>query len=132
MAGNFSLPIGAIKKTPRGLVLTRKSNTFKGDPRKSFQLLARDIELLMRAGEENIATPEAQPHLHLHTEFDNIYKKYVPQLKEWLYNEGKDFHRRAREYFSKFDADVNPQPGEEAGARVSVGAFGIADDSFKT
>jgi len=102
----------------------------EGDPEKGLAILARDIETFSQAAEENIFTPQDPKNLHICTSYDNIFKSDLKEIRQWLYKEGQLFHKRARDYLSKFDKDINPQPGKKGGSRVSVVAFSFtAPDS---
>jgi hypothetical protein len=64
-------------------------------------------------------------NLHIHTEYDNVPTKDLPKIRAWLLDQGKAFHRRAREYLSRFDRDVSRTSSESdsGSGRVIVTAF---------
>jgi hypothetical protein len=116
--------VGAVAKSKQRVRLLRHLESVQGDPLKGFDLLARDMETLTLTVEENLFSPQKRTNLHLRTEYDNVFFKNLPEIRDWLMDQGKEFHKRAREYLSSFDKDVNPgQEGEPAGARVVLGAF---------
>ena len=119
--------LGYAKETKNGLKLLRQVFGFSSDVRSGFQLLARDIETLIIAAEENMAKANATSNLHIRTEYDNITPEELGEIRKWLLKEGKDFHKRARDYLSAFDKDVNLDLAEkEGGAQVALGAFAFA------
>jgi len=102
---------------------------FEGDPRRGYGLLARDIDSLMEAVEHNLRHPERFPNLHLRTEYDNLSLKAMPELKAWLIDEGKAFHKKVRDYISQFDKDINPAiTYEEGGGFIALGTFSVSSE----
>jgi hypothetical protein len=101
-----------------------------GDIKRGFQLVASDVDDLVLAAEENIEHQENPPHLHIKTSYDNIDVRALPEIREWCIKKGQEIHAEAREFFSRYDLDMNPQraKGGEAtgGARVALGTFSIA------
>ena len=98
--------------------------SFEGDLQGGFDLLSKDLESLIRAAEHNLTLPAEVPHLHIRTEFDNISVRYLPEIRHWLIEQGQEFHRKAREYLSRYDKDINPELAREAGRGfVALGAF---------
>lgn len=91
-----------------------------------FNLLADDLADLADVVGANLLQSEDIPQLHLKTSYDDIALEHLPEIRRWLLEEGAAFHRRARDYLSQFDRDLNPilksKPG---GARVAVGTFGV-------
>ncbi len=121
--------MGAVKKTSRGLTLVLELGGFANFPRKGFEVLATDIDTLIQAAEENLLVEKQEKgisNLHLHTEYDNVFRKDLPKIRKWLVTEGKVFHKRAREFISQFDKDINPDhEGQVAGQRVVIGTFAL-------
>lgn len=118
---------GAVEETARGLRLVQQMFSVAGDPKQGFSLLSEDIDSLMCAGEENLTRPDEIPNLHIRTDYDNIVVEAVPEIKRWLVDEGKSFHKRAREFLASFDKDINPQLADKAGGvRVALTAFSHA------
>lgn len=115
--------LGAAVCTIRGVRLEHRAFIPKGDPQAGYQLVSRDSEDFLAAVEENIFYTPNPPNLHARTEYDNVSDKDLPQIRSWLYREGSAFHERARNFLSKFDRDLNPQPGKPGGARVVIGSF---------
>lgn len=119
--------MGALKREARGVQLLWQMPSFAKDPKQGFKILAADLDILMRSVEENLFVQDQLSNLHIRTEYDNIITKAVPEIKVWLLEEGKAFHKRAREFLSQFDKDLAPGlTQEEGGAHVVVSAFGMA------
>lgn len=105
-------------------VVIKRFNPTTSSPRDSVELIARDISGLIHSGFENIERADAVPHLHIRTEYDNVYIAALPKLKVWVLEEGKKFHKKAREIFSAADKDLNPDDSRgKAGAKISLSAF---------
>lgn len=115
--------IAAVERTLHGVRLKKKAFSIRDDALQCFQLLSKDIADLMSAVQENVSSQRRVPHLQARTEYDNVSKKALPVIKEWLINEGAVFHARARDFISRFDKDLNPALEEEGGARVVVSTF---------
>lgn len=99
------------------------------DPSKAYEVLGRGLESLVTCVLENVHEPAPIKNLHLHSEFDNIFLSDVPRIREWLLREGREFHRRAREFIAQCDADLNPdierEQLEPERARVVLTAFSL-------
>lgn len=122
--------LGIAEKSTRGIKRQRSLPGTVSDPVEGFELLSQDLDTLISAATENISRgDEIVSNLHIRTEYDNIFVKDIEKARWWLIKEGKAFHRRARNYFSKLDKDINASErtvGEPGGGRVVLGAFGIA------
>ncbi len=123
--------IGAVERRKAGLRLMRPSVVLTGDMLEGFQLLGRDSEDLMDAALENILEKPKPAQLHARTEYDNISLEALPEIRQWLLDEGAAFHRRMREYLSALDKDTQPKLQGEAGGRVVVGTFGRVETRRK-
>jgi hypothetical protein len=101
-------------------------------PRKNLQvaseLLGKDIDDLLKAGEFNAVSNLKIPHLHLTTRYDNIRQAELPKIQKWFMEEGAKLHDKARKYLSKFDQDLNPKDSdsEGSGGYVSFGTFSFS------
>ncbi|MCB0332318.1 MAG: hypothetical protein KDD55_02395 [Bdellovibrionales bacterium] len=115
--------IGAIEQTLRGIRLSLIAYVPQGDPAEGFELLALDAEDLLLAVEENIFTPKAVPNLHVTTEFDNISRSKLPELRQWCLEEGVGFHNRVKKHLALLDRDINPRLRGEGKVRVVLGSF---------
>ena len=100
---------------------------------EGFELLAKDTEDLIGAVEENIFFPDDIPNLHARTEYDNIRQDALQEIKEWLYDEGSAFHKRARHFLSQYDLDIYPdRTYKEGRVKVTLGAFSrLLEDNKK-
>lgn len=116
---------GSVEKTAKGLKRGRQLAASESDFRKGFELLAHDLNTLVLAVEDNILEERPVSNLHIRTEYDNIFYKDLPKIRKWLVQEGKKFHRKARNFLAKFDSDIHPVPGERAGAQVVVTAYSL-------
>ncbi len=115
---------GSVERNPSGLLTLRKKHYVpKSDPVAAFDILARDCEDLIESVEENVFRPEGAKNLHGRTEFDNISRSHLKEIRSWLLKEGSEFHQRARQYLSRFDLDINPDAGKDGGAKVTLGTF---------
>ena len=116
----------AIEKTARGIRLKRETFNYSYNVEEGFSLLSKDIGSMLTAVEENMFNRQKSSNLHLRTEFDNITYEEILEIRRWLVTEGKAFHRRAREFLSKYDRDINPELGEGGEkAEVVLGAYSL-------
>lgn len=95
---------------------------------EGLQLLYHDIQTLTRAVEENLMAPRPIKNLHLRTEYNNIARSKVDEVRRWLLREGADLHRRTREMLGRVDKDLNPELEGEGGVTVVLGTFSWTDD----
>lgn len=123
--------IGAIEVTDKGLKLIADFERYNASENAAkFNLIATDVDLLISCIQENLSRPKQDRspdeigNLHLRTDYDNIYLERLPEIRAWLMQEGKEFHRRARDYLSQFDKDIN-EDSAEAGGRVVLHAFSL-------
>lgn len=116
---------GSVERTGNKVRLVRAEFSHGPDREKAIDLLARDVATLIETVDENVENWEHIGNLHTRTEYDNVYHKHLYEIRRWLVVEGNEFHRRARDFISQFDKDVNPSadPNESAGAKVIVTAF---------
>jgi len=122
------LRIGAVEKTANGLKRLSIAKGFTEDVLRGYQMISRDAEHLMQSIEENIRHADSESNLHLASYFDNIVKSSIPEIRKWLIREGKLFHRRARDYISGFDRDINPDLEGEGGGYVYLNAFSLTKE----
>ncbi len=117
---------GIVTRTARGLKLRQRERVVGTDALKTYELLGRDIASLIGGVEENINNFRYVGNLHLSTDYDNIYKDSVLDIRRWLINESRAFHKRVREFLAGHDKDITPDPNPHraAGARVSLTFFG--------
>lgn len=123
---NELIRIGSVERTARGGVrIASRVYVPKGDTEQGMQLLARDMDLLAGAVEENLRGVDKVPNLHITTAYDNIPGSQYAKIRKWLLAEGSAFHKRIRSYLSRFDKDINPagNPAGKERIEVSVGSF---------
>lgn len=123
--------MGLVKRTPHGLKLIALGHEVTRDVGRGYDILARDVDDLALAVEQNLIEHPTIPNLHARTEFDNVYEDSLPVIQEWLLNEGAVFHQRARATLSEHDGDIRPQSGKEAGCKVVVSCFARVERSKK-
>lgn len=119
--------MGAAERSPRGLRLLIQANSVAGDVIRSTELLSQDMESLLQAVDENQKAAADVGNLHIRTEYDNVYLDAIPEIRRWLVEEGKAFHRRAREFLSQHDGDLSPRSpsATPASGRVVLNAFSL-------
>ncbi|MCB0345593.1 MAG: hypothetical protein KDD66_10770, partial [Bdellovibrionales bacterium] len=105
-------------------------------PEEAYRLLAAEVQTLITCVEQNVTQEQAQNNLHVRTEYDNVFVSDLPQIRKWLIDEGKTFHRKLRNFLAKYDRDISPKERDEtAGGRVVVSVFSTvegADNTVKT
>jgi hypothetical protein len=107
--------VGAVIETRSGLRLVAQSYIPKGDAEAGFRIFAREAEDLCRTVDENVLSPE----------YDKVRPEALPEIRRWLIKEGHEFHARVREFVSRFDQDINPDPDHAGPAvRVTFSSFG--------
>ncbi|RIL09857.1 MAG: hypothetical protein DCC75_05625 [Proteobacteria bacterium] len=119
--------MGLVKKRGRLVRPSSQVPRFHQDPRKGLEFLRLDNESLFTAIEENIFNRQEIANLHIRTEYDNVLKSAIPKIRAWLLEEGAAFHKRARDFISIFDKDLNPGLDGESQGRVSLIAFSCTE-----
>ena len=90
-------------------------------------MVAADFSDILSVAQKNVEKKSEVPDLHLSTRYDNICPEFIDDIKQWLIDRGADFHRRARDYLSRFDKDLNPNLWKkQGGAKVTIGTFGYS------
>lgn len=119
--------LGAVERSPKGLVLVWRDFVPGDDVRSGLEMLASDSVDLGRAVEENIFNQStSQKNLHLKTEFDNILPEAVSEIRAWILHEGSLFHRRVRDFLARYDRDITPAlKGSGGRCRVVLGTFSL-------
>ena len=120
--------IGLVKRTSRGVKLVRQSHKRSGDPDRQFALLSRELSTLIRLAEENMPHENNPPHVHVRTEYDNIYTEDLPKIREWLQRESARFHKKGRDFLSKRDKDLDYRPNKQAGGRVVISCYSYIEE----
>lgn len=117
--------IGAVKKVGNTLTLVMDTYVPTKDVVNNLHFLADDVNNLLHAVEENVFSEPDVPNHHVTTQYDNISEEAVPRIKQWLLEQGAAFHKRAREFISKYDKDVNPDVRKKSheSVKVTLGSF---------
>ncbi|MCB0346977.1 MAG: hypothetical protein KDD66_17795 [Bdellovibrionales bacterium] len=122
----FELQRSGAVEVSRGnykLVYSRLKHTQFFD--RSMNLVARSVDTMIEAAEENINQVNDSPNLFVRTEFDNVFMDDIPKIRAWIEREGKKFHVRAREFIAKCDADISMLEKREAGGKVVISSFSL-------
>lgn len=116
---------GAIKHVKGKWRLVRSTQVLSKSEEMSYNQVGDDIASVLIAAEENIKLESGVGNLHHRTVFDNVYRDALPEIREWLLREGREFHRRARAYLAERDADLGEprSRGTPAGCSVVLGSF---------
>lgn len=120
--------LGSVEKTPRGLKMIRPTLWVGNAESSAFELLGADIQTLISSVEENVVTTKGIANLHIRSDFDNLYLDGIPEVRKWLVVEGRNFHKRARDFIAAFDKDINPDvenPERPAGGTATFTAFSL-------
>ena len=123
-----------VELTDAGIRLKHEVAWCGPDIERGLRILARDFELMAQAVEENLTTDQPIPHLHMRTEYDNVFLADLPMIRKWFAKQGDAFHKRARRYLSKYDKDLHPstESDDRAGGFVALGGFSITIPSKQT
>ncbi len=118
----FELQRNGSVKVENGLAhLIHGSARVAGSPERAVDLMARGIESYLEMAQENLASGTGEsPHLQIHTAYDNIRPDAWPRIHSWMKEQGREFHRKAREFLSAFDRDINPASGEMSTEKLKV------------
>lgn len=121
--------LGMIQRARDGrLRLITRVFVPKGNPQAVLSMLGEDAEDLFQAVEENaFQVDNVQPNHHLKTEYRNVPAEALPEIRSWCLREGSALHERARNFLSRFDADLNPDKRGTGSFRVAVGSFSVVD-----
>ena len=110
-------------------------NDFAPHPKleEAVTMFAHDSDDLLAAIEENVESTSETPNLHLRTIFDNVALEALPEIREWLLNEGSAFQKRVAEYIAQFDKDLEPAlKDKEGGGRVFCASFSRVAESAES
>ena len=119
--------MGAVEESPRGVKYIKRGGDFSEDMVGALTLASHDIDTLITCVEENTAADVGLGNLHIRTEYDNIYFARSEQIRKWIIDRGKEFHKGIRDYLASNDKDVTPSENhhEQAGTKVVVQAFSL-------
>ncbi len=110
---------GAVVRTRDGVKLVTRAYVPKGNMKAGFELLANDMDDLVRCVEGNLIGGSKTPHLHGKTEYDNISADAADEIRAWLLREGSALHQKARNFLARFDFDTNSRL-KRTGKRIRV------------
>lgn len=98
--------------------------TLNKDAIQTLDLAARDCATILEAAQANLLHGRSE-HVHMRTEYDNVYAEDLPRIREWVARESRELHKRLRELLSECDKDLNPhrEVSSTAGARAVYGSF---------
>jgi hypothetical protein len=115
---------GSVELRSSGVRLKRAVFSPGKDLADGARMMAAHTEQLMSAIEENLADTDAMPNFHLVTAYDDVVAEAAPHIREWILREGSKLHKRARDYLSQFDREINPAlKHKDGGIRVLLGGF---------
>lgn len=118
-----------VERTARGVKLATTLHILADkDVAGGFALLGSDVQDLLEAASENILEPRATRNLHLKTQFDNIPRSKLPEIREWLLDEGSKFHVKVERYLAQFDRDIVPNRDRSPASRVAFGSFSLSEE----
>jgi hypothetical protein len=123
--------LGELKRA--GLVLVegekvtvkKREAYIPGDVDRAMRIIEGNLESCILSGEENALINPEPRNLHLRTAYDNVYIDQLPEIRAWILEQGRDFHRRAREFIARHDADeeIAARPERPAGGKIVVSSF---------
>ncbi|MCB0354731.1 MAG: hypothetical protein KDD64_14440 [Bdellovibrionales bacterium] len=119
--------LGLVDRRGNQLALLKSEQVLHKNPEKSFEILSQDIESLISCISQNALHEELGRNLHLRTEYDNVSLAKLEIVRAWIDAEGKEFHKRARDFISQYDADVTPSLSGNGGCKVVISAFGFIE-----
>ncbi|MCB0311172.1 MAG: hypothetical protein KDD42_08045, partial [Bdellovibrionales bacterium] len=116
--------IGAVDQKEQRLCLRTTSYVPIKNLSAALSVLERDLDVLVASIEENVLYAPEIPNHQLSTSFDRINPAAKEQIEKWILEEGREFHRRLRQFLAEYDQDFKPDPHFDGkGARVVVGSF---------
>lgn len=118
--------VGLISRKGDTVTLNQKLHRIDGFDERGFDVLARDMESLCVTVLNNMIDNPDEPQHHIRTEYDNILVDRLPEIREWVLEEGRQFHARVRSYLSSHDKDIAAGASQAVGgARVSVSSSSL-------
>ena len=119
---------GAVERTKRGLRLIRGGIVWEKGSDAALDLLSRGLGAMMPSAEQNLGKADSIGGAYIRTEYDNISKKHLPEIRRWLVAQTRVFHKKARDYLSRYDVDLNSKLAlkDSAGERVIVHSFSLS------
>jgi hypothetical protein len=124
---------GRVRRTNGRIELVKQVEQVGKNEEQAFQLLAHDVQTLISAVTQNIATPKLAKNMHFSTEYDQVFARNEGEIREWIVEKGREFHRDLRAFLAARDAELNPDfvtPGEDY-LRVSVHSVSLIEHPLK-
>lgn len=97
---------GILIKKGRNVKLLGRDLVHSQDVQAGLSVMAADANDLVAAVEKNLFEKPDISHLHLRTEFDKIPVKDIERAREWILQEGSQFHKRVRKFLGSLDLDT--------------------------
>lgn len=123
--------LGLARKMESGkLKLTTRMLVVRDDAPRALELLAEDAEDLFRAVDQNafLGAGEEPLNHHIKTEYTNIPKEHLPEIRNWFMNQGAALHERARKFLSRFDRDITKNVEGTGRIRAALGSFSFIEE----
>lgn len=113
---------GLVSRHKDTIKLIKGGDVVDQDIVAGFEIASKDIHTIISAVEGNFNKKDTVGHVHVRTEFDNLYESDIVKVQMWLHQQAKSLHRRARSFIAKFDKDLSPRkdPALIAGAHVAL------------
>lgn len=93
---------------------------------EGFNILASDLEDLISSVTNNLLAGVDAENAHFSTQYDNIPKQHLLEIRKWFHAELGAMHQRARAFIGKFDRDnsLDKELNESDDRyRVALGTF---------
>ncbi len=120
--------LGLIQVKAGYVTLISPAYVTKGDPTSTLRLGAQDVSDLITSIQENAFTEHHVANLQARTEYDNIPDEKLIEIREWLLKAGGQFHKRMRNYLSKYDRDITKSKKLGNGRnRIVVGTYSLVE-----
>jgi hypothetical protein len=109
-------------------ILKKREAYIPGDLDRAMRIIEGNLESCILSGEENVLVNPEPRNLHLRTAYDNVYVDKLPEIRAWILEQGRDLHRRIREFVARHDADEEVSANSErvAGGELVVSSFSWA------
>lgn len=120
-----------VEKTPQGIRLLRPTLGVSPVPERAITLLSQDVAALVETVLENVEEQRDPKALHIHTEFDSIPVPRLTEVRTWVLNEGRSFHRRVREYLSQLDLDSSTESVDDTSETMRITVTSFLNSSVK-
>ncbi len=114
-----------VEITEQGACMSKREAYVPGDVDRAVSIIAGNMENCLRSGEQNALSNPQPRNLHLRTAYDNLYLDKLPEIRAWVLEQGRDFHRRIREFVAPFDCDlgIDQEPERPSRGHLVVSSF---------